>query len=467
MKRLLLIAGLAVLVIGKPEKYKETEDFQYARSSTDEGSKSGYYGAQRGNMGGNYEKAHNMDMLAQNQMSGLMRSVHGDLGEGINTRKGNVFGAASSRGIYGQGHYDLSNLGGRNFEEGATFEASQGLSSSQSGYNRQSSASRRSGEDSASYSQYGAAGSASNSNYQRGYSKSSGYKSGYNSQSGYSSQNEDKRIAGNYENAYDDESQRRLVHYSPLKVILRPGSRIDLPLTAQASDVDKVEVFDENSINHDTKEIEGSDYNNNKAKHYQSSFSYRKQWEKHDENPKVAPLSIHTGEENSYDSNRDTSSHHLNQYSNSRYNQGSRYMAGQTESQNLNSGYNQGYRKSSSSSQHDEYGSNQRASSSFGASSDYQQNSNAYKNMENTQNHLKLTDKAPKKYESSYSYHKSWERQGDPYVIIPASDGASAHEVSQRLSDASSKHRSYSHEYGSQQFKHSHQAYSGSQTADC
>lgn len=82
MKRLVLIATLATLATAKPGTYKETEDFQYSRSSTDEGSKSGFYGAQRGNMGGNYERAHNMDGLAQHQMSGLVRQVEGELGDG-------------------------------------------------------------------------------------------------------------------------------------------------------------------------------------------------------------------------------------------------------------------------------------------------------------------------------------------------------------------------------------------------
>lgn len=151
MRRLIFLAAMSGLVLAKPEMYREKEDFQYSRSSSDDGTKSGFYGAQRGNMGGNYEKAHNMDLLAQHQMSGLVRQVDGELGEGAKTRTGSVYTAANSRGVYGSGNYDLSNLKGRNFAEGESVGSSQthsSLSSQNSGYRGQA----YSGMNSAGYS---------------------------------------------------------------------------------------------------------------------------------------------------------------------------------------------------------------------------------------------------------------------------------------------------------------------------
>lgn len=487
MKGVLIVATLVALTLAKPDTYREKEDFQYSRSSTDEGTKSGYYGAQRGNMGGNYEKAHNMDTLAQSQMSGLVSQVHGELGEGVKTPVGDVFGSGSTRGVYGQGYRDLSNLSGRNFQEGEHHGGSGQLSSyssasgSQRAGARSSFGSYRDSDHSSSYgtqragtksasmglrryddrSSYGsqrashsAADEISESSSQS-YGSSSGHNSRYSSQSGYMGRKgyeRSDRIYQNLEDDYGSENQRRYNH-APIKVILVPGTKVDVPFTAQtAEEKANLEDFEENILNSGTK-TSHRNRGTNTGKRYESSFNYHKEWEKHNSSPQAVSLSRPITSDSSHESDYYDHQQSRGKSSSSRYNnQNSRYASGA----NLED-YN--------SQTRDEYASSQRHGyQSYGAKSAHEK-SNAYKDDTESINNLKTSnkDRSPKRYESSFAYHKSWERQGDPYVIHPGTDGSQDNVGSQRLTDASAKGHQYS-QYGSQQYRHSQQRYS---SADC
>lgn len=546
------MAACVALAAARPEQYKEKEDFQYSRSSTDEGSKSGFYGAQRGNMGGNYEKAHNMDTLAQSQMSGLMTQVHGEIGEGANTRNGDVFGSANTRGVYGQGRHDLSNLSGRNFQDeyqgssadssshsryrghsaSASSQQAGGLSSSyaseddrhsgrgsygsinslntdesrskyntnyedlaeksayskgyhsQSEYNAQTEYERNRGRQQHRDGSYGidsrradsthsqdSAESTRVNNNNEDFSQTSGHSKGYLSQSQYSAQEEYERSKAQQqhrEDSYnsDADSRRRVTYYSPMRVVIRPGTRTNIPFTAQTVEDSKTSGVDENSIASDTKS-NNNDHSSGKSKQYQSSFSYHKEWEKHDAKPTESRTSMASDRISNLDNNEDEHGRTRTHAFNSGYD--SNNYQGQYERQShgkTSSNYDRQQSHASSTHGNDEYQYNQnrRTASSFDENG--QERSNAH--LKSLVDQSKSTNpNRPKNYESSYSYHKSWERQGDPYVIIPESDTAHGAQTSERLIDTSSKHGTHSsYQRGSQQSKHS-QAYYSSNNDDC
>lgn len=492
MKLLLLIAMIWVTASARPEIYKENEDFQYSRSSTDEGSKSGYYGAQRGNMGGNYEKAHNMDGLAQHQMSGLVKQVDGELGEGHNTRAGDVFAAANSRGTYGSGKYDLGNLQGRNFGEGTHFDNSQShssLSSHNSGY---------AGESSSDSSRYSSSRQLQNSGYS-GYSGYHGSESyGQGLQSGNLQSLDNTRTAsthkareqsaynsGHYtQSAYEGEGsygntnangyssstypQNRLIWTVPVRIVGRPGSRVAIPVGVQNYDAShsatsfdqnahSATSFDQNAINSEAEILDNSnrqtEYQPSKSatRQYESSYNYRKQWEKHDTKPEVVALSMPT--ENPLPKTSELQEDTVSLHSHNRH----------QASNSLNSNYQGAYNTKSGSSQSRHSGYNSQYGASSGA------NSNAYtQDAHNTgssgaANFVSDVNSKPKSYHSAYSYHKSWERQGDPYEIKPVGEGTTGQE-SQRLTSATNNQGFSSHSYG--QHHQSHKSYSSQNNLD-
>ncbi|XP_030025467.2 uncharacterized protein DDB_G0283357 [Manduca sexta] len=518
MKRLVLIATLATLATAKPGTYKETEDFQYSRSSTDEGSKSGFYGAQRGNMGGNYERAHNMDGLAQHQMSGLVRQVEGELGDGSKTKSGSVFTAANSRGMYGSGHYDLSNLEGRNFQEGVSFHDSQsqlqshssltaqsghhshssgyGAQSSgynaqsagynaQSGYNTQSSdiTAQSSALNSAAYSgrhlhgsrtqsgyngyQYLGYNGAENNQqqaenlhaadqYEYGQRQANGHysQSAYNSQSAYDQSSSNVRNA----NSYGTNSQTRVISAVPVRIVGRPGTRVAVPIATKPYDALNGAAYEQNSVNSDAEVLSNQNQDNSYKptgpKHYESSYSYRKQWEKHDTHPvTVLPVVVPTS--NSFPKNSELYEDAQSLSAGQQYeSSGLGSHRSHSHLSNSYSGYNANANLASlSQSQHQSAFNAQSHRSTSAKATDSSASSQGIYNSANTAdttNQIEDVDSKPKSYHSSYSYHKSWERQGDPYVIKPASSGFNT-EASQRLTAASTNHGSWSSQrYGSQ-----------------
>lgn len=481
MKLLLITAMIWTTASARPEMYKENEDFQYSRSSTDEGSKSGYYGAQRGNMGGNYERAHNMDGLAQHQMSGLIKQVDGELGEGHNTRTGDVFAAANSRGTYGSGKYDLGNLQGRNFGEGTHVDNSHSsLSSHNAGYTGQLSShssgySRSSQLQNSRYSGYQGSDSygrgLQSSNLQSqdnmhaasayGAREQSGYNSGHYTQSAYQGQGS---LGSSNANQYSSSvyPQNRLVWTVPVRVVGRPGSRVAIPVGVENYDAaQSATSFDQNAIKSEAEILNNAntqtEYQPSKsARRYESSYNYRKQWEKHDTKPEVVVLSMPTENPLPENSELHEDATSLNSHNS--------YQASNSHKSNVQSAYN----TNSESSQSRQYsGHNSQYSGSSGA------NSNAYtQDTHNTgssdvANVVSDVNSKPKSYHSSYSYHKSWERQGDPYEIKPVVEGTTGLE-SQRLTSATNNAHTHahtnnqgfaSHRYGNQ-YHQSHQSYS-------
>ncbi|XP_053605009.1 uncharacterized protein DDB_G0283357-like [Plodia interpunctella] len=482
MRCLVLIAVVMAMATARPEKYREKEDFQYSRSSSDEGSKSGYYGAQRGNMGGNYERAHNMDSLAQHQMSGLIHQVDGELGEAANTKTGSVFTAANSRGMYGSGHYNLGNLEGRNFQEGTSFgnshsqsaltnSAYRDHSSNENRYRNSNSYSHSSRHSNSEQSQYEQEEGVQNSHLRSG---DSAYQQEYGVYDGSSRLS---HSASPYQN--------RLVSTRPMKILLRPGTRVAIPLATQtydaehgASSYDADQSASSYNADHTTSSHDSSVYNQHAArtdaelianndqeshikhvpanKYYESSYNYHKEWEKHDNSPGAVPLAI---DENSIPKASELydDSHHSQAY-NSRNRQYTSNTAGSHNSHTSNSyGYNtkSNLASSSHSRQQSEYEvQRDKLNSELSAFT------NAHENNDLDENEQGTTNSKPKSYQSSYSYHKSWERQGDPYVIVPVPDVKNGHS-SQRLTD-SNRHNGYSsHQYGSNH-KSSHQRYSSS-----
>lgn len=485
MKLLLLTAIIWATASARPELYKENEDFQYSRSSTDEGSKSGYYGSQRGNMGGNYEKAHNMDGLAQHQMSGLVKQVDGELGEGHNTRTGDVYAAANSRGTYGSGKYDLSNLQGRNFGEGSHnfgegTQSHSSLSSHNSGYSGQLSShssgysssrqlqnsgySGHHGSDSYGHGvQSGSLRSQDNVQAANGYGarEESGYTSGHYTQSAYQGQgSHGSSNANQYSSSVYP--QNRLIWTVPVKIVGRPGSRVAIPVGVQTYDAaQSTASFDQNAINSEAEILNNSNDQieqqpTKSARHYESSYNYRKQWEKHDTKPEVVALSMPT--ESPLTEHRELHEGAASLQSRNRY------QASHSHKSNVQSAYNT---KSESSQSRHEGGYNSQYSGFNGA------NSNAYtQDTRNTgssdsANFLSDVNSKPKSYHSSYSYHKSWERQGDPYEIKPVGEGTTGQE-SQRLTSATNNQGFASHRYGNQHHQ-SHQSYSSQNglSSDC
>ncbi|XP_068633953.1 uncharacterized protein DDB_G0283357-like [Battus philenor] len=570
MRRLLVIAVVSALAVAKPELYKETEDFQYSRSSTDEGSKAGFYGAQRGNMGGNYEKAHNMDRLAQHQMSGLVRTVDGELGDGYKTRTGSVYSAANSRGIYGSGNYDLSNLQGRNFDETESFSDSLSHSSrtsQNSGFQSQAhahsgaySSSNRAhssgfrgytaGEQSQQFAQTDNLQSADNLQTVHGYdyeNQAAQYlSSGHQSHHGYEQSNANIDYSG----AYGENSRVQSLSSTPVRIVVRPGARLAIPLNAQTYDTSRTSSFDlnRNNINRQTEAVSNSGQTNYKPelgpKHYEASYSYRKEWEKHNTQPISIPVAIPTSnpfaaQSDNYNENQAANIENIQKNSNfNSYNSGasdvytgntkaattsrSRYQAGfnarhgsstmltqntngfntdrynaqlaantngfnvDTSNSRLANGYSTSSGMSSLASNANEYNAGRSSSSLVSSSNRYNTGSsslltssaNGYNGAQtsaaettgsaDSSNLVELLSTKPKSYHSSYSYHKAWERQGDPYVIKPVGNGALDSQIAQKLTAASSTQGAYaSHHYGSQ-YKQAQQSFSHNELgADC
>lgn len=543
MKYLLFIAVGVALATAKPEVYRENEDFQYSRSSTDEGTKSGFYGAQRGNMGGNYEKAHNMDPLAQNQMSGLVQQVEGELGDGSNTRAGSVFTSANSRGVYGSGKYDLSNLHGRNFQESTSDSQSHSaLSSHSSSYGQ--SALHRAGYsngnlqnsryngyqgtkstgqalyagnlqgasdniNSGHYSQFGRHGAAANSHhYQTGYSSQTGHQSVYNSQTGLYEQYGQAGQSGLPGQpgepgepgltgqrgepgqpsepglpgqrgvpgqpgepgqpglpGYPAESTHtRLISGAPVKIAIRPGTRVFVPVAAQTYDATHSgSSFDQNAINSEAEVLNHGGQQMyirpaGNPKRYESSYSYRKQWEKHNMTPEILPGRT----ENPFPKNSEL-------YDDTQVLHTSDDISGSQRAHTSHINYNSNVKASSSSQHNSDYNSHL-SHSSAGSNSDavmYGSHNSGVAGADAT-NLIGEADSKPKGYQSSYSYHKSWERQGDPYVIEPASGAAYTQQASQKLMSASNSHAYSSQQaHGSHYTKGSHQHYSQGAYVDC
>lgn len=477
MKLLLLTVMIWATASARPEMYRENEDFQYSRSSTDEGSKSGYYGAQRGNMGGNYEKAHNMDGLAQHQMSGLVGQVDGELGEGHNTRTGDVFAAANSRGSYGSGKYDLRNLQGRNFGEGTHVGDSQShssVASHSSGYSGQSSHSSEHNSanqlQNSGYSGYKGSYSDSHglqsSNLQSqdnmhsassyGAREQSEYNSGHYAQSAYQGQGS---YGSSNTNQYSSNAypQNRLIWTVPVKIVGRPGSRVAVPVGVQTYDATHSgSTFDQNAINSEAESLNNSnnqfEYKPSKsARRYESSYNYRKQWEKHDTQPEVVVLSMPT--ENTLPQNselhEDTASLHSQ----------NRYHASNSHKSNVQSGYNTNS-ESSQSNHQSGYNSQYHSGTNLNA---YTQDTHTTRTSDGA-NFVSDVNSKPKSYHSSYAYHKSWERQGDPYEIKPVGEGTTRQE-SQRLTSAT-KNQGFASNHYDNQHHQSHQSYSSQNGLD-
>lgn len=542
MRYLLVIAAFTALAFAKPEFYKEKEDFQYSRSSTDEGSKSGFYGAQRGNMGGNYEKAHNMDGLAQNQMSGLVRNVEGELGDGYKLRTGSVYSSANSRGIYGSGHYDLSNLQGRNFDETESFDNSHSSTMSQSSAfgnsrlhggaygssNRAHSSGYRgyqAGDESQQYMQTDNLQSADHLQSAHGYGY--GSEAAQLSTSGFQSHHDYDLSASNLDRtgAYGSNMRSRILTTAPVRVIVRPGIRRTVPLAAQVYDADNSDTsfnHEHSNINRETELLntDGQQVHyrtSNAPKRYESSYSYHKEWEKHNTQPINVPGAVPTvnpfavQSETRGDLNEERNSENIQHQSNmNAYNslasntaftantqssREARYQAGYNTkhssssslSENTN-GYNTGRRSASQTgsslvaSNANEYNtgssssllaSNVNGYKTGSTSSLLTANTNGYNkvshgtnseegiaNAADSGNLVQSLSTKPKSYHSSYSYHKSWERQGDPYIIKPAGSGAFDGQASQKLTAASASQGEYSSRHYGSQYKQAHHSFS-------
>ncbi|KAM3965059.1 uncharacterized protein ACR2FA_000954 [Aphomia sociella] len=453
MRSLVLLAAITTSVVARPELYREKEDFQFSRSSSDDGTKSGYYDAQRGNMGGNYERAHNMDKLAQHQMSGLVRQVEGELGDGTKTRTGSVYSASNSRGIYGSGHYDLSNLQGRNFEEGESVGDNQLQSSlSNSAYRDHSSSD--SNRYSNSYSRH-------SSSQQSGHAMQSSQMQ--NANNGYEQRESD---AYDHMTGYRYHPQNRLVSTMPMRVMIRPGTKVVIPVAAQTYNAGhSASSYNENAFKSDAEELATGDQQTSyrrpdNNKHYESSYRYHKEWEKHDNHP---------SDDNGVSSNFYPKKSEVDVDSQARR-RNEQYDSSGIDSQNAVSSNTYRYNsnaqsaKSSQSRHQSDYNSQLRQSSSNSKSNAFQHSGSAVD--ADFLNKIDSSSK-PKSYQSSYSYHKSWERQGDPYVITPTSNSGTDGVTSQRLSDASNSHSGHSsHHYGSN-YNQAHQSYTSGDIMDC
>ncbi|KAJ8716647.1 hypothetical protein PYW07_003274 [Mythimna separata] len=491
MKRLMILGAVWALAVAKPGLYKEKEDFQFSRSSSDDGTKSGFYGAQRGNMGGNYERAHNMDSLAQNQMSGLVKQVEGELGDGANMRSGSVYTAANSRGTYGSGHFDLSNLAGRNFQE--TFangdSQSQSLHSGSSAYNT---AYANTGYQSSRHNGYQAAGysgqnvqtddlQALTDHSQRtghyDYGRQTSQVAGYNAQSGFQQQAAyDASNTNLHSGSYGSDVHTRLISGTPVRIIVRPGTRVTIPVAAQ--------TYDQNSLNSDAEVISNDNQRTvyrvpTNAKHYESSYNYRKEWEKHDTIP--ATVLVPTTTDNPFPTNSEF--YEDGQVARAGMEQHDTRRVNSQRAQSTYGGYNAAVKSTSGQSRFN-YDTQRTAASQTNANAysvagygNHETSSDSSLNGYNAQSqynagryHAASADALtlaaqnrgfvaagdlnsqyenlntkPKSYQSAYSYHKSWERQGDPYVIKPASGAYYDGQASQRLTGS---HYQHSHASG-------------------
>ncbi|XP_028033663.1 putative uncharacterized protein DDB_G0282133 isoform X1 [Bombyx mandarina] len=372
MRRLLLFAALSALALAKPELYKEKEDFHYSRSSSDEGSKSGFYGAQRGNMGGNFERAHNMDSLAQRHLSGAISQVEGELGEeGSKTRTGSVYTAANSAGFYGSGNYDLSNLRGRNFQEGTYLDNAHSSLLSNAQYSTQA-INRNSHYSNSQFS---------NSNYRNSHRASP-------SQSQHISDLQASDGSQGYQQ-FDYGGQA-----AAAEIYSKSNGRV--ASDRYSNDQNAYDQYNSNALANN-EAIINIDTSVHKPKHFQSAYSYHKQWEKHDTKPLIISVPNSNYPKNNdlpIPENSELYEDAVAQTSNQQFEE-----AG-FNSHNHASSINSDYSGQSKSSR------NSRLSSAA--------NGDAYNQL------LAVSDSKPKTYHSSYSYKKSWERRGDPYVIQPS-----------------------------------------------
>ncbi|GBP45946.1 hypothetical protein EVAR_41248_1 [Eumeta japonica] len=486
MKRLLILVVCLAVTSARPETYREKEDFQYSRSSTDEGSKSGFYGAQRGNTGGNYERAHNMDNLAQHQMSGVVRQVEGELGDAANSKRGNVFSSASTRGMYGQGNYDLSNLAGRNFQEGTsyadTLASSSSTASRNAGYTGHSSVYSGSGSRSSSLEAHDL------QNANQYYSRQPQYGSSYQMLSqnnalghrAYEHSASEHSASGHqsYEQSNYEANSRDSRYSSAMPTQRRPNSGITSAITAQAYDdsqrLQSANTDAEVLHNHDSVNTE------NRPRHYESSYSYRKEWERHNIVPAAIPSAITTQSpnfdmqnQNAHEQQEQQSQSNQQRYAtNSRLTHNNDYGAessGLQTQEGLSTSHVSGNSRSNYQSNYDADYNQRHQSSSSVLNSNMHGGGQRYSNLGASQSeNQESIDTRPKAYQSSYSYHKSWERQGDPYTIQPVS-GASANLQALNSDSSSANHNAYaSHHYGSNH-RRSHQSYSSSHNGnvDC
>ncbi|XP_041979974.1 GATA zinc finger domain-containing protein 14-like isoform X2 [Aricia agestis] len=475
MRLLILLASIGAIVIAKPEKYREKEDFEYSRSSSDDGTKAGFYGAQRGNMGGNYEHAHNMDMLAQHQMSSLVRQVDGELGTGANQRTGSVFTSGSSRGVYGSGMYDLSNLKGRNFDESHAFGGSHSSLSSSSGAATNLGFGHEHASSDSRYSSSQSQSAIERSRYRHHSSAESSsdlVMGGHREESlhgGMTQSEYDQQAASNYysgSNGYN--SNGRYVNSVPAKVYIRPGQKVTIPISSQTYDAShyNAHLHDENSVNSDAEIISSGHVVSIKpvVKHYESSYKYKKEWEKHDtqtfatptENPFPQNIenfdSLQVSQGLHHRDNFDVNSHSSSQLNKFNSAHSNAYSTGSKASSFHQSGYNSGLTAES-----------QNLDSSFAGShsKDYLHAGIGAGNM------VEDISSRPKHYQSSYSYHKAWERQGDPYVIVPdSSAGGSEVQSSQKFTAASENYGQSSSHHGSH-YSQSQKGYSSGCSIDC
>lgn len=591
--------------------YKETEDFQYSRTG-DEGVKKGYYGAQSGNMGGNYEVAHNMDHLANHQMTNLKHQVGDQLGidplaigSGHNVdsmNSGSLYGSASASGravhkgsmglaaggsqnsrtgTYSTAHGMAS--GGRTASQFSNYDANQHYDASESA-RRQSSSfnteNQQSGAHHSSSNKYlGAAGNSyaldrdlgerysSAGRNQHNLHGSESYMAGTKSQQTYGA------VSSGRHNTYvgsenvDTETivqpiplgtivqpisthtivqpvpVRTVVQTVPLgstlKLVVRPGQVVPIRVPIQASEgsalhsgyvqgstydrsdsqrrVDSHHMENQGastaSASHGSRLTSGIDQDRTLGtKGYESSYSYKKEWENHGStvNQPITKPVVYTTNENtenlrdrvsaarvdnaqssrSHDSSRTTygtnyhagrqnvaqsrdskntyvnwdenvDSHHArdnlnnankNGYQQSSYSYNKEWEShgtpiiinqpkGESSTLNLNANRDlsqtsdrlyDAQHKSSEMSRTAESSSASLASSSqrrnydrnqiYGAhSANHEQNydesnQNLHTNIDSTHG----VASQPKAYQSSYSYHKSWEKHGTPYTIYPA-----------------------------------------------
>ncbi|CAF4799836.1 unnamed protein product [Pieris macdunnoughi] len=492
MRLLILIASLWAIAYAKPEMYRESEDFQYSRSSSDEGKKSGFYGSQRGNMGGNYERAHNMDGLAQHQMSTAVRQVEGELGDGAKEKSGSVFTAANTRGIFGSGHYDLSNLQGRNFDESSNSDSlSHSSLTSQntgyrglahnSGYNSGYTKSSRQSTDFASadysadhstdFTQSKFVDGVQQAINQHSYGNQEALGSDYKYYSHGGNRAQNQLVGANLHSTYD--SYGRRITDTPVRVIMRPGTIVTVPVSAQTYDASSSSLrgasYGQNSLNTEAEELSNSDsvyvkpntVYYTKPKHYESSYNYRKEWEKHSAHPEAYIPTENPFTKNSelYDDSLllqnakrqynavDSSSAHVGSDVVRSRNSNIGHLKSVSAAQQSNI-----YNTKSSSGHQSQYNyetaNNQNAAASAHSNS-YTlgtQNTGAAVDANDLVENI---DSKPKSYHSSYAYHKSWERRGDPYVIKPIGGDNSA-QISQKLVSGSANQGTHSsHQYGS------------------
>ncbi|XP_050679085.1 uncharacterized protein LOC126975307 [Leptidea sinapis] len=474
MRRLIFFAALCALVWARPETYKETEDFQYSRSSSDEGHKAGYYGAQRGNMGGNYEKAHNMDSLAQHHMSSAVRQVEGELGDGANTKTGSVYTAANSRGIFGSGNYDLSNLKGRNFDEAQNSFDSQAQSSLRSHkgaytgqllkYSGTKNAGYTSGFSNSHGQSYGYQSAAHSEQYSENQSAhtestlSADNQYIYGGSSGVGREHQYGYDSSNLRTEYDSSGKR--LSGTPYKVYMRPGTIVTIPVSAKTYDASHIDTAYDRNSHSEAEILNGRDQTIyvpvGKPKHYESSYKYKKEWERHDTQPvTIIPT------ENPFPKNSELYDDSLLLHN--AKGQFNTVGSNHAYSGNVNSAQSSSFRSDTKSSSNNRskygYGFNSQAlNTNRDAQLDaYTLGSQASGSDLEANSLVENINSKPKSYQSSYSYHKAWERQGDPYVIKPV--GGSYNDESSRLVDTSALKTGHSsHQYGSQ-YKQAHHSY--------